>query len=170
MGTSNMASNNPVMYIYSSSESSTVTTGSFIQGVNCHAIGEVFFNCISLHTINYFNSINNSCQLENNGVFRIWGSETTLSNGIFLDNKGNLFIAVTSDAVLTLTHCYVPNDFIAIGEGTVINQEQTINSNTNNIHFDECRFIFSSCLTYKSNSFDIIPFLPEFMIFLIRKL
>ena len=166
----NIASNNPALYIFSSSGTDPLASGSYIQGIECISSGEVFFNSENRHTIDFFNAINNTCILSESGVFRCWKSDTTISNGIFLINKGNLFNIAEEESKLTLLNSYFPNDYSTYGSGSLEFQETRINSEPNIIIFDKCPFYISikqiNCQCKNSNK--ILPYVSIFFITFIK--
>ena len=115
----NIAKANPSLYIWGSSGENSETFGSFINIIDCYSNNEIIFNCLNIHKIQYINMINDTTLNPTNGNFRVFSGKATITNGIFLNNKGTLFISVKPSAILILQQCYYPNNAITTGDGVV---------------------------------------------------
>ena len=95
------------------------------------------------------NVINCTTVVSNNAVIRSWGSNTMITRGIFLENKGNLFITRQQSGIITLIECFFPSDYKSIGSDSVLGTA-IINSQINDISFDKCENV-SICSRAKKN-------------------
>ena len=147
--TYNKATCDPSLYVLCSSGTNALASGSFVHISNCFAQGEVYFNSIKRHEIRNMNVINCTTVVSNNAVIRSWGSNTMITRGIFLENKGNLFITRQQSGIITLIECFFPSDYKSIGSGSVLGTAIE-NSQINNISFDKCEIV-SICSQAKKN-------------------
>ena len=164
--TDNSALCNPSIYIWPSSNDMSVTPGRFIQIINGMAIGEVIFHFQQKNSVTYINMINNTCQVDYNAVVRSYASKTTIEHGVFIDVHGNLFIATTNTAEITLYDCYFPVGSISKGNVTVIGD---IISSPDIIHiaFDICG-LTQKC-SRLNNIVPLIPFTKSSIFLLLNK-
>ena len=152
--TKNYALSNSLLYVrcyYSQN-----AFGKFINGVECTCQHEMFFNSVGTYNFYYVNIINCSSNNQDNGIIRSWG-DTTFYNSIFLNNIGNLFIAVSSTTKISLNQCFFHNIDV-IGSGQVITGDSIDSSETINIDFVECTIPLVCSFLLKQSSYILNKF------------
>ena len=163
--TSNIALTNPVCCLWQPASEQTAFA-SFINGIDCESQNEVVFSAFDSQQIAHMNLINNSCLNKENAIFRSYGAQTVIIDSIFLNNKGNLFIACETYSSIQLNNCYFPYDAIKIGSG-LIDGNPITESKTNEITFDKC-FYKSFCSIPQNVKKSILNFtIKETSIFLL---
>ena len=122
----NIASSCPLLYVRC--DVAKKSFGSHINSVGCWSINTLFFNDIGTYSYSYMNIINNTCKSQTNGLIRTYG-DLTIHNSIFLNNFGNLLIAVTQDSKISFDECYF-DDITLTGSGQMITGNSIENSQT----------------------------------------
>ena len=122
--------------LYNRCHSSQRSLGSFINGVSCWSINTLFFSSYGSYTYYYVNIINNTCTSQDNALVRTYSS-VTIYNSVFLNNIGNLLVAVISSSKILFNNCYF-DEINSIGSGKISMGSLTDNSQTIHMNVISC--------------------------------